>query len=258
MFARLFASLSLSAALAAAPQAAAAQQNITVFAAASMKNALDDIDASFSEHSGIKVVASFAATSALVKQIEAGAPADIFLSADEKWMDYAAEHKLIKPQSRFDLLGNRLALIAPASSRLGATHIEPWMDLAGLAGDSRIVTGDVNAVPVGRYAKAALLALGCWEQVQPKLVMTENVRAALVLVARNEAALGIVYATDAKVEPKVKVLGYFPGAFFTPIVYPVAMTAGAAPAAQKYLEFLRTASAKGTFERYGFSYLAKP
>jgi len=235
---------------------AGAQERLTVFAAASMKNALDDVDAAFTQTSGIQVTASYAATSALAKQIEAGAPADIFLSADKEWMDYAGAHKLIDPTTRFDLLGNRLVLIAPAASRLTHVQIEPSMDLASYAGDGRIVTGDVSAVPVGRYAKATLLALGCWENVQPKLLMTENVRAALIFVARREAALGIVYETDARVEPKVKVVARFPDGFSAPIVYPVAATAIASPRAGKYLEFLRSAQARSIFEKYGFTYLA--
>jgi molybdate transport system substrate-binding protein len=236
---------------------AAAQQRLTIFAAASMRNALDEVDTAFTQATGIKVAASYAATSALVKQIEAGAPADIFLSADKDWMDYAQAHKLIDPPSRFDLLGNRLVLIAPAASRIDAIHIEPGINLASYAGDGRIATGDVQAVPVGRYAKAALLALGCWGNVAPKLLMTENVRAALVLVARREAALGIVYETDAKVAPKVKVVARFPDGFVAPIVYPVAKTAGAAPFADHYLDFLRGDVARAIFENYGFSYLAK-
>ena len=250
---RLIAVLILSAVIGLT--AARAQDRLTVFAAASMKNALDDADAAFTHMTGVQIVASYAATSTLTKQIEVGAPADVFLSADKEWMDYAAARKLIDPATRFDLLGNRLVLVAPAASRIDSIHLEPSMDLASYAGDSRIVTGDVNAVPVGRYAKATLLALGCWENIQPKLLMTENVRAALVLVARREAALGIVYETDAKVEPKVKVVARFPDGFSAPIVYPVAATAGASPQAGKYLAFLHGDAARQIFERYGFIYL---
>ncbi len=235
---------------------AGAQDRLTIFAAASMKNALDEVDAAFTQSSDVPVTASYAATSALTKQIEAGAPADIFLSADKEWMDYAAAHILIDSATRFDLLGNRLVIIAPVASRLDHIQIEPSMDLATYAGDGRIVTGDVNSVPVGRYAKATLLALGCWENVQPKLLITENVRAALIFVARREAALGIVYETDAKVEPKVKVVAKFPDGFSAPIVYPVAATANASPRARRYLEFLRSAQARSIFEKYGFTYLA--
>jgi molybdate transport system substrate-binding protein len=139
---------------------------------------------------------SYAASSALMKQIENGAPADVFFSADTDWMDYGAQRKLIDTSTRVDLLGNRLVLIAPKESSIDAVTIAPGFDLAGLAGISRIVTGDVRSVPVGRYAKAALEKLGAWEEARAKFAMTENVRAALTLVARGEAALGIVYATD--------------------------------------------------------------
>jgi molybdate transport system substrate-binding protein len=228
---------------------------IIVFAAASMKNALDALDAAFTERTRIPVTASYAASSALIKQIENGAPADIFLSADVDWMDYGAQRKLINNATRIDLLGNRLDLIAPRESSLGNVSIGPGFDLAQLAGDGRIVTGDVRAVPVGKYAKAALEELGAWEKAQSKLAMTENVRAALTLVARGEAALGIVYATDAKVEPRVKVVGTFPADSHPPIIYPVALTADAKPLAAQYLGFLRSSAAKPIFEEYGFTFL---
>jgi molybdate transport system substrate-binding protein len=244
---------------AAAPRIAAAQdQSITVFAAASMKNALDDVDAAFTKKSGVKVVASYAASSALMKQIEQGAPADVFVSADLKWMDYGSQKKLIKDDSRVNLLGNRLVLIAAKDAKIGDVTIGPGFDLAKLAGDGRITTGDVNAVPVGIYAKAALQKLGAWAAAEPKMAMAENVRAALVLVARGEAPLGIVYETDAKVEPGVKVVGVFPDDSHDPIIYPVAATAGAKADAVPYLAFLRSQAAKSIFENYGFTFLVKP
>lgn len=256
---RIFAAFAAAVAIAAAPHAALAQQkSITVFAAASMKNALDDVDAAFSKPSGIKVVASYEASSALMKQIEQGAPADVFLSADLKWMDYGAEHSLIKTDSRFNLLGNRLVLIAPKDSKVGNVTIGPGFNLAALAGDGRIVTGDVQAVPVGIYAKAALEKLGIWTAVEPKIAMAQNVRAALVLVARGEAPLGIVYETDAKIDPGVKVVGVFPEDSHPPIIYPVAATTNARPDAATYLAFLRTQAAKTIFEHYGFTVLVKP
>ena len=175
-----------------------------------MKNALDDVDAAFTKQSGVKVVASYDASSALMKQIEGGAPADVFVSADLKWMDYGSQKKLIKDDTRVNLLGNKLVLIAPKDSKIDNVTIAPGFDLAKLAGDGRIATGDVKAVPVGLYAQAALEKLGVWPSVEPKMAMTANVRAALVLVARGEAPLGIVYSTDAKVEPGVKVVGVFP------------------------------------------------
>jgi molybdate transport system substrate-binding protein len=237
---------------------AAEEKSITVFAAASMKNALDEVDSLFTAQSGVKVVASYAASSSLMKQIEQGAPADVFLSADIDWMDYGIKHNLIKNDSREDLLGNRLVLIAPKDSKIGNVTIAPGFDLAALAGSGRIATGDVRAVPAGLYAKAALEKLGIWSSVESKIAMAENVRAALVLVARGEAPLGIVYETDAKVDPSVKIVGVFPDDSRPPIVYPVAMTKDAKPDAAQYLAFLTTPEAKAVFERYGFRVLAKP
>jgi molybdate transport system substrate-binding protein len=202
-------------------------------------------------------VASYAASSALMKQIENGAPADVFASADLDWMEYGARNKLIKDDTRVNLLGNRLVLIAPKDSKLGSVAIAPGFDLAKLAGDGRIVTGDVRAVPVGRYAKAALEKLDAWTAAQPKFAMTENVRAALTLVARGEAALGIVYETDTKAEPNVKIVGVFPADSHTPIVYPVALTVNAKPEAAQYLSFLRSRTAKAVFEAHGFTFLVR-
>jgi molybdate transport system substrate-binding protein len=239
-----------------APGIAPAQErSITVFAAASMKNALDDVDAAFTKQSGVKVVASYDASSALMKQIEGGAPADAFISADLHWMDYGSQKKLINDSTRVNLLGNKLVLIAGKDSKIDNVTIGPNFDLAKLAGDGRIATGDVKAVPVGLYAKAALEKLGVWSAVEPKMAMTANVRAALVLVARGEAPLGIVYSTDAKVEPGVKVVGVFPEDSHEPIVYPVAATVSAKPDTTAYLAFLRSAAAKTIFENYGFSVL---
>ena len=181
------------------PAAVAQEKSITVFAAASLKNALDEVDGLFTKQSGIKVIASYAASSSLMKQIEQGAPADVFLSADVDWMDYGIKHNLIKNDTRENLLGNRLVLIAPKDSKIGSVTMAPGFDLAALAGSGRIATGDVRAVPAGLYAKAALEKLGIWSSVEPKIAMAENVRAALVLVARGEAPLGIVYETDAKI-----------------------------------------------------------
>jgi molybdate transport system substrate-binding protein len=255
----MLAAFAAALAIAVAPQTAAAQdQSITVFAAASMKNALDDVDAAFTKKTGIKIVVSYDASSALMKQIEGGAPADVFVSADLKWMDYGAQKKLIKDDTRVNLLGNELVLIAGKDSKIGNVTIKPGFDLAGLAGDGRIATGDVKAVPVGIYAQAALQKLGVWSSVEPKMAMAANVRAALILVARGEAPLGIVYSTDAKVEPGVKVVGVFPEDSHEPIIYPAAATTGAKPEATQYLAFLRSATAKPIFESYGFNLLAKP
>jgi molybdate transport system substrate-binding protein len=256
MFTRLAVLTSLILTLNAPAFSAPAQDApITVFAAASLKNALDAVDALFTQESGIRVVASYAATSALVKQIENGAPAQVFVSADSDWMDYAAQKQLIKPETRIDLLGNQLVLIAPRDSNVPVMSIGPGSDLATLAGNGRIVTGDVRTVPVGKYAKAALEKLGAWDKAQAKLAMTENVRAALTLVARGEAALGIVYATDAKAEPNVRVIGTFPAHSHPPVVYPAALAAGAGADAARYLGFLRSQAAKELFEQFGFTFL---
>jgi len=258
MFQPLAAALALFALFAAAPQAAAAQHTLTVFAAASLKNALDDANAAFIKASGIKVTASYAASSALAKQIEQGAPADVFVAADITWMDYLAQRKLIQPDTRVDLLGNKLVLIAPRDSALGTIEIGHGFDIARLAGDGRIAVANVAAVPAGRYAKAALEKLGAWAAAEPKLAQAENVRASLAFVARGETPLGIVYATDAEVEPKVKIVGVFPSGSYPPVTYPAAAMAPAKPAATRYLQFLRSTAAKAIFERYGFSVLAKP
>lgn len=243
--------------LAVVPQIADAQdKTLTVFAAASMKNALDDVNAAYTKATGIKVVPSYAASSALAKQIEGGAPADVFVSADLKWMDYVQEKKAIKNDTRVSLLGNKLVLIAPKDSKIGNVTIGQGFDLARLAGDGRIATGDVKAVPVGLYAKAALEKLGSWAAAEPKFAMTDNVRAALLLVSRGEAALGIVYATDAKVDTGVKIIGIFPDGSHPPVTYPVAATATAKPDTAGYLEFLRSKTAKDIFEKYGFTVLA--
>src|SRR5665213_2619734 len=238
--------------------ALAQDKSLTVFAAASMKNALDDVDVAYTARTGVKVTASYAASSMLAKQIEQGAPADIFVSADTDWMDYATNKKTINEPTRVNLLGNSIVLIAPKDSKIDKVTIKPGFDLAKLAGDGKIATGDVKAVPVGKYAKAALEKLGAWQAAEPKFAMAESVRAALALVARGEAVLGIVYSTDAKVEPEVKIVGTFPADSHPPIIYPVAATATAKPAATGYLAFLRTTAAKTIFEKYGFKFLVSP
>src|SRR6266404_5741891 len=236
----------------------AQDKSLTVFAAASMKNALDDIDAAYTAKIGVKIVVSYAASSALAKQIEQGAPADIFASADTDWMDYAVSRKTIAEPTRVNLLGNSIVLVAPKDSKIAHVTIGPGFDLANLAGAGKIVTGDVKAVPVGKYAKAALEKLGAWQAAAQKFAMAESVRAALTLVARGEAVLGIVYTTDAKVEPGVKVVGAFPADSHPAILYPVAATVTAKPDAADYLAFLRSPAAKAIFERYGFTFLIRP
>src|SRR4030081_2191348 len=238
--------------------AAAQDKTITAFAAASMKNALDDIDAAYTAKTGVKITVSYAASSALAKQIEQGAPADVFISADTDWMDYAISKKNINEPTRVNLLGNSIVLIAPKDSKVDNVNIGPGFDLAKLAGGGRIAPGDVKAVPVGKYAKAALEKLGSWQAAEPKFAMADSVRAALTLVARGEAALGIVYATDAKIEPGVKIVGTFPSDSHPPIIYPVAATTTAKSEASDYLAFLRSSAAKTVFEKYGFTFLVRP
>jgi len=255
---RHFAALGLLVALAGAPPPAAAQ-GLTVFAAASLRNALEGADAAFAKATGVKVVASYAASSALAKQIAQGAPADVFVSANVKWMDFLQKQKLIQPATRINLLGNVLVLIAPKASKLDHVAIGKGFDIAKLAGDGRIAVADVKAVPAGLYAKAALTSLGAWKAAEPKLAQAENVRAALAYVARGETPLGIVYATDADVEPGVKIIGAFPEDSYPPIIYPVAATATSRNAqVTRYLHFLQTPAAKAIFEKYGFSFLIKP
>jgi molybdate transport system substrate-binding protein len=259
MFKRLAAFVLAAVVTAAASHPARAQDStVTVFAAASMKNALDDVNATFAKRTMLKPVASYAATSALMRQIEQGAPADIFASADLQWMEYGLKNKLINPATRVNLLGNRLVLIAPKDSKLGTVTITPGTDLAKLAGDGRIAVGEVKSVPAGRYALAALQKLGLWSSVEKRMAMVENVRVALTLVARGEAPLGIVYETDAKVDPGVKVIGNFPAGSHPEIVYPVGATAKANANAPRYINFLQSQTAKTVFEKYGFSFLVKP
>jgi molybdate transport system substrate-binding protein len=247
----------LFAALGANPSMAQ-EKTVTVFAAASMTSALNDINAAFTKKTGIKVVPSYAASSALIKQIESGAPADVFASADVPWVEYGIEKKVLQPGTRVDLLGNRLVLIAPKDSKLENIAIGQGFDLAALAGDGRIATGEVKSVPVGRYAKAALEKLGAWQKAEAKFAMADNVRAALVLVARGEAVLGIVYETDAKIEPNVKVVGVFPADSHPAIIYPVTLTTADKGLGKQYLDYLRSTDAKAIFEKYRFSYLIKP
>jgi len=193
--------------------AAAQDKRLTVFAAASMKNALDDIDAAFTTKTGVKIVASYAASSALAKQIEQGAPADIFASADTDWMDYSIGKKTINEPTRVNLLGNAIVLIAPKDSKIDNVAIGPGFDLSKLAGDGKIVTADVKSVPVGKYAKAALEKLGAWTVAEPKFAMAENVRAALLLVSRGEAALGLVYFDRRQGRSRREDRRHLPGGF---------------------------------------------
>jgi molybdate transport system substrate-binding protein len=225
-----------------------------VFAAASLKNALDAIVADWRKVSGDPVAISYAASPTLAKQIESGAPADLFISADLDWMDYLQRQKLIDPKSRRDLLGNKLVLIAPKDSAVQAT-IAPGFPLAQLLGAGRLAMADPASVPAGKYGKAALTRLGVWQDIADRVAAAENVRAALLLVARGEAPLGIVYQTDATAEPGVKIVGAFPADTHPPITYPMALTASARAGAAEFAAYLRSGAAGARFEAQGFTVL---
>ncbi|WP_374576053.1 molybdate ABC transporter substrate-binding protein [Phenylobacterium sp.] len=230
----------------------AAAQSVTVFAAASLKDALGEVGQAYEARTGVKVKVSFAATSAIARQIEQGAPADVFVSADVKWMDYLAERKLIDAASRRDLLGNRLVLIAPAGSKT-QLRIGPNMPLARALNGGRLAVA-APQVPAGRYAREALGALGVWDSVSNQVVDAENVRTALQYVARGEAPLGVVYETDAFVEPKVRIVGRFPAGSHPPIIYPAALTASTkSEQAAGFLNFMSGKEAMRIFRRYGFT-----
>ena len=235
--------------------AVAQGKDVVIFAAASLKNALDDIAGQWQRETGKKVVVSYAASNTLIKQIEQSAPADIFISADLDWMDYGQQKDLIKPDSRSNLLGNRLVLIAPKDSSVSA-NIQPGFDLAALLKGGRLAMGNVDAVPAGKYGKASLEKLGVWDSVKDKIAQAETVRAALLFVSRGEAPLGIVYQTDAAADPSVKIVGTFPENTHPPIIYPVALTKESANAdAQAFLNYLRSPAARAAFERQGFAVL---
>ena len=225
---------------------------MTVFAAASTTDALGEIAREYEAAGHGHIVISFASSSTLAKQIENGAPADLYLSADEIWMDYLAQRNLIVPASRIDYLGNTLVLIAPKDSRLALT-IAPGFPLAASLGDGRLAIGDPDHVPAGIYAKAALEKLGVWQEVEPKLARAEDVRGALAYVERGEAAAGIVYATDAA-RAQVRVVAPFPADTHPPIRYPMALVAGHdTHAARAFYNHLRGSAARAVFERYGFT-----
>jgi molybdate transport system substrate-binding protein len=233
--------------LASAPAPAKAQDgDVVVFAAASLKNALDAINAQWQKETGKKAAISYGASPALAKQLEQAAPAQMFISADLDWMDYVAQKNLIKPETRSNLLGNRIVLIAP-KDKAQAIEIKPGFDLAKVLGD---------AVPAGKYGKAALEKLGVWASVLSKVAQAENVRAALLLVSRGEAPAGIVYQTDAAADPNVKIIGAFPENTHPPIIYPIALTTTAThPDAAALLAYIRSDRAKPLFEVQGFTVL---
>ena len=250
----LFAVLILLSTMSTISPARAGDQQVLVFAAASTTNAVTDICDIFNQKGGAKAVASFASSSTLAKQIENGAPADVFISANIKWMDYLAEKKMIDPDTRVDLLANRIVLIVPASSDTGEVKIEPAFPLAERLGSGKLSMGDPDHVPAGIYARQALESLGLWEGVASKTARAKDVRAALALVERGECPYGVVYATDAAISDQVRVVGLFPESSHPPITYPVALIAGRDnPGAQAFLELLKSPEAKAVFEKYGFS-----
>jgi len=245
--------LSLGLALLAAPTRAGQRKAITIYAAASLADVLQDIAADFTARTGTAVKFNFAASSLLARQIEAGAPADLFFSADVAWMDYVQQRGLIQGKSRRIIAGNRLALIAPVGGS-AQVALTPGVDLAALLGPrGKLAMADPEFVPAGRYGRSALVSLGAWDALADRLARAQNVRDALLYVARGEAPLGIVYETDAKVEPKVRVLGVFPAASHAPILYPAALTRRAsAPMAQAFLDAVVSTAGRAFFLRHGF------
>jgi len=231
--------------------------DVLVFAAASLKTALDAVAAQWTKETGKKATISYAASSALAKQIEHGAPAQMFISADLDWMDYLAAKSLIRPNTRSNLLGNRIVLIAP-KDKAQPVEIKPGFDLAAILGDGRLAMANVASVPAGKYGKAALENLGVWASVANKTAQAENVRAALLLVSRGEAPAGIVYQTDAAAEPNVKIIGTFPEDTHPPIIYPIALTASAThPDAAAFLAYIKSDKAKPLFQAQGFTVLGQ-
>jgi molybdate transport system substrate-binding protein len=238
--------VALAAALALAAGAVHGREPVLVFAAASLKTALDEANASFQSAAGTRVSASYAASSALARQIEAGAPAQLFISADLEWMDYLERKGLLRAGTRRDLLGNRLVWIVPARAAA------PARPLDALGASGRLALADPQHVPAGKYARSALEKLGAWPAVSGRIAAAENVRAALALVARAEAPLGIVYETDARAEPRVRVVARIDPVLHPPIVYPMALLRDAKPAAVEYAGFLAGPRARAIFEKHGF------
>ena len=232
----------------------APQRPLLVFGASSLTNVLDEIGAAYTRETGQTVKFSYAASSVLAKQIEAGARADVFFCADTDWMDYLQARNLIDESTRKELLGNRLVLVAPGTSRI-QLEIGPNFPLAAALGKGRLATGDPDSVPVGKYARSALTSLGVWNDVADRLVRAENVRAALSFIGRGETPLGIVYETDAKVDKNVRVVAVFPANSHPPITYPVATTVVAQSSAARFVTYLRGETAATAFKKYGFAVL---
>ncbi|UYM56801.1 MULTISPECIES: molybdate ABC transporter substrate-binding protein [Leclercia] len=237
-----------------AGQALADEGKITVFAAASLTNAMQDIAAVYKKETNVDVVSSFASSSTLARQIEAGAPADLFISADQKWMDYAIDKKAVDAASRVTLLGNSLVVVVPKASAQGEVAINKETPWSSLLKGGRLAVGDPEHVPAGIYAKEALQKLGAWETLAPELAPAEDVRGALALVARNEAPLGIVYGSDAVAEKGVKVVGTFPEDSHKKVEYPVAIIDGHKNATvSAFYDYLKGPQASAIFKRYGFT-----
>jgi molybdate transport system substrate-binding protein len=234
------------------PAAEVRQPKILVFAAASLADAMQEASARYEKTAHVTVKSSFDSSSVLARQIEAGAPADVFFSADTKWMDYLQTRNLVQAASRKSLLGNRLVLIAPAQSDIHL-KIAPHFPLAAALGKGKLATGDPDSVPAGRYARSALTTLGVWDEVAPRLARAENVRVALLYVARGEAPLGIVYTSDALVDKSVRVVDTFPADTHEPIVYPIALTASAKSQAASFVAFLSGPQGHEIFVKYGFT-----
>jgi molybdate transport system substrate-binding protein len=229
------------------------EEPVRVFAAASLTNVLNDIAAQWQRAGHPKPSLAFGASSALGKQVEAGAPADVYASADLKWMDYLEERGRIAAGTRANLLGNTLVLIAPKGRRFAVT-MRPGFDLAG-AFKGKLCTGEPGVVPAGIYARQSLEKLGWWPSLQGRIVGTDDVRTALAFVERGECGAGIVYATDARISDKVDVLAQFPADTHAPIVYPFAEVKNARPQTRAFLRYLRTPEAAATFRHHGFTVL---
>jgi molybdate transport system substrate-binding protein len=237
-----------------ATAATSSPPQITVFAAASLKESMDAINTEWTKKSGQKVLVSYAASSTLAKQIEQGAPADIFISADGEWMDYLQSRNKIDADTRFNLVGNRLVLIVPAASTQTSISLKNPDAFMKALGDGRLSVAETGSVPAGRYAKQAMIKINAWDGVSGKLAQAENVRAAMAFVARGESPLGIVYATDAKAESKVRVIATFPDDSHDAIIYPVArVSTTEAASTSEFLKFLRSPRAKAIFKRAGFT-----
>jgi len=226
---------------------------LVIFAAASLTDAVGEIGNQFTRATGIPIKPSFAASSALAKQIESGAPVGVFFSADEEWMNYLEERELLAAGTRRDVLANKLVVVVPSDSTVTSLKLDSGASVVAAFGKSHVATGDPDSVPVGKYAKAALTKLGAWEQVAPQLVRAENVRSALAFVARGEAPFGIVYLTDAKAEKRVKLVGTFPAETHPPIRYPISVTTKGDANARRFVTFVCSKQASAIFEKYGFS-----